>query len=350
MLQRGPSGKRNNADSAVPEPVAASIGPPDLPLEPKVPAPGRQDAADRAYLHQLGERVRELRARRGMSRKILARDSGVSERYLAQLEAGQGNISIVLLRQLARALGSPVEAMVAELSEAPQELTRSVELLRRLSVSDLDVAYRLLASQFAESDFDLRRRRIALIGLRGAGKSTLGAMLAQRLGSPFVELDREIEREAGMPLSTLFDLYGQPAFRRLERRRLDHLVDQHQAIVIATGGGLVSEAATFERLLSSCFTIWVRASPTAHMERVIPGRHEADGSQSRGDDRPSAHPEGQRAPVQTRGRRGRHHRPVAGLRAGGNPRSAARRSSLRRGDICTIMLARPMALAVCPVA
>jgi XRE family aerobic/anaerobic benzoate catabolism transcriptional regulator len=144
-----------------------------------------------------------------------------------------------------------------------------MELLRRLPGEDLERAYRLLLKEFSDSDLDLRRRRVALIGLRGAGKSTLGAMLAARLGTPFVELDREIEREAGMPLTTLFDLYGQPAFRRLERRCLDSLVEQHSAIVIAAGGSLVSEAATFERLLNSCYTVWIRATPAAHMERVI---------------------------------------------------------------------------------
>jgi XRE family aerobic/anaerobic benzoate catabolism transcriptional regulator len=230
---------------------------------------GRQDASDRVYLARLGERVRELRARRGMSRKILARDSGLSERYLAQLEAGQGNISIVLLRQLAHALDTPVDALVLDGPEPPVEFTHSVELLRRLAPADLERAYRVLVDGFRGSDADLRRRRVALVGLRGAGKSTLGALLAKKLGVAFVELDKEIEKESGMPLNTLFDLYGQPAFRRLERRCLDKLVDQHTAVVIATGGSLVSEPATFERLLSSCYTVWIKASPAAHMERVI---------------------------------------------------------------------------------
>jgi XRE family aerobic/anaerobic benzoate catabolism transcriptional regulator len=231
--------------------------------------PGRQDAADRVYLTRLGERVRELRAKRGMSRKILARDSGVSERYLAQLESGQGNISIVLLRQLARALDTPVETLVFDGVEPPVEFTHSVELLRRLPPTEVERAYRLLIDAFGGAERDSRRRRIALVGLRGAGKSTLGSIVATRLGIPFVELDKEIERESGMPLTTLFDLYGQPAFRRLERRCLDRLVDDHKAIVIATGGSLVSEPATFERLISSCYTVWIKATPTAHMERVV---------------------------------------------------------------------------------
>jgi XRE family aerobic/anaerobic benzoate catabolism transcriptional regulator len=230
---------------------------------------GRQNPTDLAYLARLGERVRELRARRGMSRKILARDSGLSERYLGQLEAGRGNISIILLRQLATALDIPLTALVLDGPDPQVELAHSVELLRRLDGPELERAYRMLIKEFAGSEVDLRRRRIALIGLRGGGKSTLGGLLAKRLGVPFVELDREIEKDSGMPLTTLFDLYGQPAFRKLERRCLDRIIDQHVAVVIATGGSLVSEPATFERLLASCFTVWIKASPAAHMERVI---------------------------------------------------------------------------------
>ena len=242
------------------------------------PAVGRKDAADRVYLHRLGERVRELRAKRGMSRKILARDSELSERYLAQLESGQGNISIVLLRQLARALDTPIESLVFDGVEPPIEFAHSVELLRRLPPPEVERAYRILVEAFGGAERDFRRRRIALVGLRGAGKSTLGALIAAKLGIPFVELDKEIERESGMPLTTLFDLYGQSAFRRFERKCLDRLIDEHKAIVIATGGSLVSEPATFERLLANCFTVWITAAPSVHMERVV----------SQGDMRPMA--------------------------------------------------------------
>jgi XRE family aerobic/anaerobic benzoate catabolism transcriptional regulator len=223
---------------------------------------------EQAYLAALGERVREIRARRGMSRKILARDSGVSERYLAQLESGQGNISILLLRQLSRALDTPLEALALEGPEPPLELAHAIELLRRLAPEDLEQAYGLLVDKFGARAGD-RGGRIALIGLRGAGKSTLGAMLAERLSCPFIELDKEIEAEAGAPLNAIFDLYGQPAFRRLERRCLERVITQNPRAVIATGGGLVSDPATFEQLLAGCFTIWIRAAPTEHMERVI---------------------------------------------------------------------------------
>jgi XRE family aerobic/anaerobic benzoate catabolism transcriptional regulator len=193
----------------------------------------------------------------------------VSERYLAQLEGGQGNISILLLRQLCRALDTPLEALVQEGAEAPVELSHAVELLRRLPAAELQQAHKLLVDSFGGAGEADRRARIALIGLRGAGKSTLGAQLADQLGCPFIELDREIEAEAGAPLTAIFDLYGQPAFRRLERRCLQRVIEQNPRAVIATGGGIVSDPATFERLLASCFTVWVKATPTEHMERVI---------------------------------------------------------------------------------
>ena len=204
-----------------------------------------------------------------MTRKILARDSGVSERYLAQLESGQGNISILLLRQLALALDTPPEALVREGAEPQIELAQMDALLKRLGAEDLIRARQLLVETFGQVASGDRRSRIALIGLRGAGKSTLGAALADRLAWPFVELDREIEEEAGAPLAAIFDLYGQPGFRRLERRCLDRVVERNPRAVIATGGGLVSDVTTFERLLESCFTVWIKASPAEHMERVV---------------------------------------------------------------------------------
>ena len=214
--------------------------------------------AESDYLKLLGERVRETRARRGMTRKLLARDSGVSERYLAQLETGQGNISILLLRQIANALDIPVEALVLQGPEPPVDLVHTTEFLRRLPAAELAEARRLLVQHFGGVDLDARRGRIALIGLRGAGKSTLGAMLADRLEVPFLELDRLIEQESGVGLSAIFDLYGQSGFRRLERRCLDQVIERHPRFVLATGGSLVSEPATFERLLTMCFTVWLR--------------------------------------------------------------------------------------------
>lgn len=227
------------------------------------------EAAADAYLAQLGERVRTTRARHGMTRKILSRDSGVSERYLAQLESGRGNISILLLRQLARALDTGLEALVLEGPEPAADLAHTIELLRRLSDEEQSHARRILVEAFASADQDQRLGRVALVGLRGAGKSTLGSALARKLGFAFADLDREIERESGMPLAAIFDLYGQPGFRRLERLCLDRIIQPNPQVVIATGGGLVSDTAAFERLLAGCFTVWVRASPAEHMARVM---------------------------------------------------------------------------------
>jgi XRE family aerobic/anaerobic benzoate catabolism transcriptional regulator len=221
------------------------------------------------FLRGFGDRVRELRARRGMSRRILAQRSGVSERYLAQLETGQGNCSVLILRQLAAALGVPAEALLAEGAERSPVFAQTVEILRALPPAQLEEARELLRRSFGGPDAELRRRRVALIGLRGAGKTTLGTLVAERLGVPFIELDREIEREAGVGLSTIFDFYGQTGFRRLERLCLDRILETQTRFVLATGGSIVSEAATFERLLGACFTVWLSASPSEHMERVV---------------------------------------------------------------------------------
>jgi XRE family transcriptional regulator, aerobic/anaerobic benzoate catabolism transcriptional regulator len=222
-----------------------------------------------ASLKSLGDRVRQARARRGMTRKQLARDSGVSERYLAQIESGEGNISVLVLRRLAKALGLSADVLLLEGSEPPVELTHTVEFLRRLSLDNLKLAHQMLLHQFGGIDPAARHRRIALIGLRGAGKSSLGAALAERLEMPFLELDRLIEQESGLTLSLIFEFHGQSGFRKLERKCLEDAIRRYACFVMATGGSLVSEAGTFERLLSSCFTVWLKASHEEHMQRVI---------------------------------------------------------------------------------
>ncbi len=225
--------------------------------------------SDDDYLQQLGHRVRDTRARLDMSRKVLAANSEVSERYLAQLESGQGNISILLLRKVAAALGLSLPDLLREEREVPMELTLLTRYLERLSPKKLTQARNILISAFGEIDPQQRRQRIALTGLRGAGKSTLGKQLAAKLKIPFIELDAEIERDAGVPLSEIFSLYGQTAFRRLERRCLENVLDLHPRCVIATGGSLVTESETYEMLRAACFTVWIKASPEEHMQRVI---------------------------------------------------------------------------------
>jgi XRE family aerobic/anaerobic benzoate catabolism transcriptional regulator len=220
-----------------------------------------------AYLHRLGERVRTLRNQRGMTRKALAQHAKVSERYLAQLEAGLGNCSIVLLRRIARAIGLPVTQLVHDGAEPPLDLVLLTQFLERLAPDMLVEARKLVTEHFSSPSDD--RRRIALIGLRGGGKSTLGRLLAERLDVPFIELDREIERRSGANLSEIFDMFGQETFRRAEREALDDVLRRHPHFVIATSGSIVTEPGTLELLLASCFTVWVRAEPEEHMKRVM---------------------------------------------------------------------------------
>ncbi|NMM39190.1 MAG: helix-turn-helix transcriptional regulator [Glaciimonas sp.] len=220
------------------------------------------------YLTKLGERVRTIRARRGMTRKILARDSKVSERYLAQLEMGQGNISINLLRQIAHALATPLTDLLQE-EDTPVELKLLNEFLVRLDAQQLQRVWELLFAEFGNLHAQDRRERIALIGLRGGGKSTLGPLLAKRLGVPFIRLSQEIEREAGTSMSEIFSLYGQSGYRRYERRALETAISKYKRAVIEVPGGLVAEPATFELLLSSCIVAWLKTSPEEHMARVI---------------------------------------------------------------------------------
>jgi XRE family aerobic/anaerobic benzoate catabolism transcriptional regulator len=227
------------------------------------------DAGASAFLLRLGDRVKELRARRGMTRRILARDSGVSERYLAQLESGAGNISIVLLRALARALDVPLDSIVRDGPEAALEIAEVNALLGRLAPSEVIEARKMLTARFGAPDGGLRLGRIALIGLRGAGKSTLGKRLAAQRDVPFIELDREVETASGMTLSEIFDLYGQAGFRRLERQALDRILGTTSRFVVAAGGSIVSQPDTFAELLLGCFTVWIRARPAEHMQRVI---------------------------------------------------------------------------------
>jgi len=230
------------------------------------PAPSRNTDA---YLHRLGERVRVLRNQRGMTRKALAQHARVSERYLAQLEAGLGNCSIVLLRRIARAIGLPVTQLVHDGAEPALDLVLLSQFLERLSPPALAEARDLLLKHFSKPSEELRKRRIALIGLRGGGKSTLGRLLAERLAVPFIELDREIEKRSGATLSEIFEMFGQETFRRAEHDALSDVLRQHENFVVATSGSIVAEPSTLELLLSSCFTVWVRADPQEHMKRVM---------------------------------------------------------------------------------
>jgi XRE family aerobic/anaerobic benzoate catabolism transcriptional regulator len=226
------------------------------------------ETQEKATLSELGGRVRAWRARRGMTRKQLAADSGLSERFLADVEAGRGNVSINSLEAAARALNITILEL---LQDAPRPaLARVQALLSRLEDAQLDQAYAMLAATFGAGDERGREKRIALIGLRGAGKSTLGAQLAAQRGVPFVELDREIEREAGTSMNEILLLHGQAGYRRYERRALLRIAEDHvDGVVMTTGGSIVSERETFDLLQSRFYCVWLKASPEEHMSRVV---------------------------------------------------------------------------------
>jgi XRE family transcriptional regulator, aerobic/anaerobic benzoate catabolism transcriptional regulator len=241
--------------------------------------------AEEAYLRRVGERVRLARARRGMSRKSLSMASGVSERYLAELERGAGNASLLVLRQIADALSIEAAALVSDAPERPVDVMLVLHQLESLSPADLAEARHMIARRFGRTS-SVEQGRIALVGLRGAGKTTLGQLAAQAMDVPFVELDREIERASGMELSEIFALHGQAMFRTLERQCLEATIARFERAVIATGGSLVTEPATYDVLLSNCFVIWLSALPDEHMNRVLAQgdlRPMADGPQAMDD-------------------------------------------------------------------
>jgi XRE family transcriptional regulator, aerobic/anaerobic benzoate catabolism transcriptional regulator len=223
--------------------------------------------SDPDFLASLGRRVREAREQRGMARKVLSRTADVSERYLAALEAGEGNASIVLLRRVAAALGVRL-ADLLDSSEPVAEQRLIRRFLDSLPHDRLEDVLRRLTEEFGQ-DEAVRRKRITLVGLRGAGKTTLGMSLAKSLRRPLVELDKEIEREAGMSLSEVFLLYGQAGYRRIERRCLERIINSQDEIVLTVGGGIVSEPETYNLLLLNCFTVWIKAAPEEHMARVV---------------------------------------------------------------------------------
>jgi XRE family transcriptional regulator, aerobic/anaerobic benzoate catabolism transcriptional regulator len=217
----------------------------------------------------LGEQVRDLRAQRGLTRKALSIAADVSERHLANLEYGVGNASILVLQQVASALSCPLAELIGDITTSSPEWLLIRELLAHRPEEDLRRARLALAELLGIPGGDqTRNRRIALIGLRGAGKSTLGRLLAHSLDVPFVELSRDIEKLAGCSIREIYDMYGNNAYRRYERRALQEAMQIHSEVVISAPGGIVSDAATFNELLAHCATIWVQASPEEHMDRV----------------------------------------------------------------------------------
>ncbi|MEC4719828.1 helix-turn-helix transcriptional regulator [Noviherbaspirillum sp. CPCC 100848] len=222
------------------------------------------------FLVALGERLRALRSRRGLTRKALARLANVSERHLANLESGVGNATLQFLRQLTSVLNCTLAEMIGDETATSPEWLMIREILRGRSDEELAKARSTLAGMFdAPTSETARRQRIALVGLRGAGKSSLGRMLADYWMVPFVELSRHVETVAGCSVAEIHALYGPSAYRRYEYRALEDIIQRFPRAVIATPGGIVSDPATFNLLLSHCYTVWLKASPRDHMERVL---------------------------------------------------------------------------------
>jgi XRE family aerobic/anaerobic benzoate catabolism transcriptional regulator len=212
--------------------------------------------------------LRLFRAQRGMTRKQLAEHSGVSVPHLARLEGGQGNVSLGVLAKLAFAVNQPLAKLITEQSEPQGDLELIMAFLKQQPANILADIRCQLIDQYGSTSGD-RCERIALIGLRGAGKSSVGNRLAERLDAPFIELDREVEQDAGITLQEVITLYGQSGYRNLELRCLERIIATHSCVVLATGGGIVTESTTYELLLRAFRTIWLQADPELHFSRVM---------------------------------------------------------------------------------
>ncbi len=232
-----------------------------------IPQSGAAHAA--AFLGGIGREVRKNRAKRGMTRRQLAQASETSERYLAQIESGAGNPSASVLRAIAQALDLPTAALLPEAGTRTAELGAIHDLLAQVSEKELRALAKEIAARVAVGGGADRARRIALVGLRGAGKSTLGRMLAQHLGWPFIELDQRVEEDYGVSIPDLIEIAGTATFRRQERGALERVIAEHDAAIVTTAGGIVSNPETYALLLRRTHTVWIKARPEEHMSRVM---------------------------------------------------------------------------------
>ena len=224
---------------------------------------------DAAFVDAVGRLVRLHRAKRGMTRRQLATESEISERYLAQIESGHGNPSIIILKAVALALEVPIIDLLPRTNAASAALTQILDSLGRMPVSELPAIAEMIEARAAPDALSDRARRIALVGLRGAGKSTLGRLLAEHLNVPFIELNRVIEQEYGAGVAFLIEMSGLATFRRYERACLERVIAQNDDAVIATAGGIVSNPETYALLLRRSHTVWIKARPDEHMSRVM---------------------------------------------------------------------------------
>ena len=237
--------------------------------KPSAPALQGGDGAVEVFLAGIGREVRRHRAKRGMTRRQLAQACDTSERYLAQIDSGAGNPSVSLLRAIAQALGLPASALLPEASAHPLGLGALLDLLAQIPESELPALAREIEARVARSEHADRAQRIALVGLRGAGKSTLGRMLAQHLSWPFIELDRLVEQDYGASIPDLIEMAGTATFRRHERGALERVIAEHKTAIVTTAGGIVSDPETYALLLRRTHTVWITARPEDHMSRVM---------------------------------------------------------------------------------
>ncbi len=235
----------------------------------------RDEADERAYLGFIGDRVRKIRVNKKLSRKALSELSGVSQRYLAQLEGGAGNISVLLLYRIAEALGERVQGLLRPDSKQETDILRMISLMKNANNEQRQQVMKILEPEQANTTII---RRLAFIGLRGAGKSTLGRMTAEKMGLPFHELNKDIEKGSGIPINEVMALYGAEGYRKLELLSLKNLIKSNKSIVLAVAGGIVNEPEAYHYLMRNCVTIWLKATPEEHMERV----------RNQGDERPMA--------------------------------------------------------------
>jgi XRE family aerobic/anaerobic benzoate catabolism transcriptional regulator len=272
-LNPGYGDRRHMTDSDTAPPYISNCPP-----RPARRRPKQVRLENSRLLREIGSVVRNERAMQGMSRKTLAQRSNMSERFIAEIEAGIGNPSVLSLDAIARALTLDVFDLLPAVNH-DEARRRALVHLRQLPVDEIKNFLQAFSHPAVSNIPSMRGRRIALVGLRGAGKSTLGAALAGKLGCPFVELDTMIEAEYGAPVGMLFDVYGHATFRRYEREELTRVVATNEKAVIATAGGIVADETTFAQLLDQAYVVWLQASPAEHMRRVM----------EQGDFRPMAH-------------------------------------------------------------
>ena len=228
-----------------------------------------------SFLGFIGDRVRKIRTSKKLSRKKLSELSGVSQRYLAQLEGGSGNISVLLLYRIAEALDERVQWLLRPDSHQETDVLRMITLLKNANNEQRQQVLKILEPEQENAPII---RRLAFIGLRGAGKTTLGQLAAKKLGLPFHELNKDIERGSGIPVNEVMALYGMEGYRKLELLSLKNLINTNTSMVLAVAGGIVNEPETYHYLMQNCVTIWLKASPEEHMARV----------RNQGDERPMA--------------------------------------------------------------